>query len=414
MFKSAHRLPIIRLPREHLSLILIQTAVALPNVMVNAFVLVFFYRNGLSVEFSASFILIEALVALAIVLFSSRFLIRNSELSMILALCFLGVYYIILAIVPTPFVAVAAPFFGLYMVFFWVPYRTMIMSLMDENHRGMGTALYFMIFPLVATVGPVVGGLWITSLGYETLFGLSAFSIFVMAVVVCVTRIFSIERLKLEMEDLIKTLKLSTHGLVHVDMDIAPMSGGLRVALFSEGVQEGIFWVAVPLVGIYYVVYESNLGALFSVFAFAGAISAIFGGMVSDTLRKRFGLARFGALFASIFCLFAIVYPKSATMFGVALGMTYLTLPLVSIFLFLETTDAFAAQKKRGILIRELFINSGRILGTVACLWLALTGLNFRFAFVIAAIALLIIVLVPDEKSKNKHDKSKPENGVET
>jgi MFS family permease len=383
---------VAKLSRKFLGLAIVQAVVAFPNIMANGFTLVYLQNSLGSVGFCALFIALEALTAVLLLLFAARFIARNIELCLTTSLLVLATYYGLLGSLSGYYLLLAAPFFGIYIILFWVPYQTLVTHIVDKTHIGVETASYFAVFPLISVIAPSLGGLWIDTLGFRAIFLLACAFLVFAHILIRRARAVSLKLLDVKLKELISTLKLTASGRIQVDIDLRHMSTGLKASLFSQGIQEGVFWIAVPLVGIIQAGSVTGLGHLLSLFALMGATMTMMLGYASDRIKKRRVFAKSGAFLIAVACLILGLSPTIGVhQFGISLAVVYLAMPLVSVFLFIETTETFMKECKKGILIRELMLNSGRFLGALGSIIIVLLGFETVRVFILSGIALGMI-----------------------
>jgi len=193
--------------------------------------------------------------------------------------------------------------------------------------------------------------------------------------------------------ELIQSLKLNLVGKMSVDLDLKNVDWRLSSALFAEGVQDGIFWVAVPIISFEFARNEATLSGFLSLFALWGAMMTVALGYLSDRLKNRVAIVRLGAASGAV----AVMIAASST--GVeeylsAMSMAYLCIAMIPSFLFTMLVDKLEKYKKKGVLLRELFLNAGKSAGVALVIIALLLGLNLFSTFAIAAVALAYIIVV--------------------
>ncbi|HUS56434.1 MAG TPA: hypothetical protein VMY17_00240, partial [Thermoplasmata archaeon] len=77
-----------------------------------------------------------------------------------------------------------------------------------------------------------------------------------------------------------------------------------------------------------------------------------------------------------------------------AMSMAYLCIAMIPSFLFTMLVDKLEKYKKKGVLLRELFLNAGKSAGVALVIIALLLGLNLFSTFAIAAVALAYIIVV--------------------
>jgi len=362
--------------------------------MANSFALIYLYREGASYLQCSLYILIAALVPTLLIAFSSRALVRRFPAAIETSLIVLAVYYLSLALLHDWYLVLIPPvLFGVYMATFWVPYNALIMHITSRKKRGATVGAYFLIFPLVSTIAPLAGGLVIGFSSYQVLF-IIAMGIAVANLVFSAgLRVFTTIRKRIIIPELLQSLKVNMVGKLHIDLDLRGVDWRIKLALFSEGIQDGIFWVFVPLVSFEFAKSEVTVSGYLSLFAFWGAVMTVVLGYLSDRLRDRASIVRMGAAFGAVSVVFA-AYAQSPHEYLSAMSMAYFWIAMIPSFLFTMLVDKLERFKKKGVLIREFFLNLGRCAGIAAIIIVLLAGVPLSYTMGIAAVALASIILV--------------------
>jgi predicted MFS family arabinose efflux permease len=385
---------ILELSHRHSSLVIIQTLVALSNTMANSFALIYLYKNGASYEECALYILIMVAVTTVLIAFASRPLVRRYDASIETALVFLAGYYAALAFLQDWYLLLIPPIlFGVYMAAFWVPYHAIIMHITSRKKRGAAVGLYFLVFPMVSTTGPLIGGLIIGFSSYQVLWILASLITAVNLVFVAGVRVFTNLRKRIIVPELLQSLKINLVGKVHIDLDLKGVDWRIKSSLFAEGVQDGIFWVVVPLVSFEFAKNEVALSGYLSLFALWGAIMTVALGYLSDRLKDRAYIVRVGAAFGTVSVMFA-AYAQSPEEYLSAMSVAYFWIAMIPSFLFIMLVDKLERYKKKGVLIREFFLSTGRCAGVLFVIAILLTGASLGLGLTIAAVALASIIVV--------------------
>jgi hypothetical protein len=178
-----------------------------------------------------------------------------------------------------------------------------------------------------------------------------------------------------------------------MDLVLKPVDWRLRIALFAEGVQDGVFWVFVPIVGFEFAKNELSLGGYLSLFAFWGAVMTVALGYLSDRLKDRAHIVRMGAAFAAVAILLASM-AGSAEQFAASMSMAFLFVAVIHSFLFTMLLDKMEKLKKKGVLVREFLLNAGRTCGVLTVILALVIGLDLSVSMVVAGVATASIVIV--------------------
>jgi MFS family permease len=385
---------VVALSHRHGALVLVQTLVALANTLANSFALIYLIKLDMSYLQCATFILISAAVPLVLTAFASRTIVAHFSYSINTALVSLAGYYVLLILLRGWALVLIPPIlFGIYIVTFWVPYNALIMHITSKKKRGAAIGAYFLIFPLVSVVTPLAGGAIISALSYEVLFIVGGAFVVLNLIVVSGMRVFLRLRARIIIPELLQSLKVNMIGKLQMDLVLKPVDWRLRIALFGEGVQDGVFWVFVPLVSFEFAKNELSLGGYLSLFAFWGAIMTVALGYLSDRLKDRAHIVRIGATFAAVSILLASM-ASTAEQFAASMSMAFLFVAIIHSFLFTMLLDKMEKLKKKGVLVREFLLNAGRTCGILTVILALLLGFDLSISMVVAGIAMASIVIV--------------------
>lgn len=385
---------VVALSHRHGALVLVQTLVAIANTLANSFALIYLIKLDMSYLQCATFILICAAVPLVLTAFASRTIVANFSYSINTALVSLTGYYVLLILLRGWALVLIPPIlFGIYIVTFWVPYNALIMHITSKKKRGAAIGAYFLIFPLVSVVTPLAGGAIISALSYEVLFIVGGAFVVLNLIVVSGMRVFLRLRARIIIPELLQSLKVNMIGKLQMDLVLKPVDWRLRIALFGEGVQDGVFWVFVPLVSFEFAKNELSLGGYLSLFAFWGAIMTVALGYLSDRLKDRAHIVRIGATFAAVSILLASM-ASTAEQFAASMSMAFLFVAIIHSFLFTMLLDKMEKLKKKGVLVREFLLNAGRTCGISTVILALLLGFDLSISMVVAGIAMASIVIV--------------------
>jgi MFS family permease len=385
---------VLALSHRHGALVIVQTLVALANTLANAFALIYLIREGHSYLECSVFILVSALVPTLIMAFASRPILRNFPASITTSIICLMFYYLALMMFDGWYLIIIPPiFFGTYIATFWVPYFALVMHITSKKKRGAGIGAYFLIFPLLTTVSPLLGGFIITFYSYELLFATGAAIALADLFFISGLKVLKNIRSRIIIPELLQSMKLNLVGKFNVDLDLRGVDWRITSALFAEGIQDGIFWVAIPIISFEYAKDEATLSGYLSLFALWGAVMTVVLGYLSDRLRDRASIVRIGAAFGGLSVLFA-AYSTSAEEYLSAISMAYFWIAMVPSFLFTMLVDKLEKFKKKGVLLREFFLNSGKAVGVVLVIAALLLGVNLISTLAIAGVSLVYIIVV--------------------
>jgi len=265
-------------------------------------------------------------------------------------------------------------FFAPYVVGFWVPFNVMILNLTHKKNRGVTLGLFFLVFPVVGVVGPLLAGFLISNVGYWLVFGCATAALLVNAL-------------------LILAVPSTRHARMKPRMNVRAMGKRLGAAFFMEGGQEGIWFTALPLLSMTFASEELELGILFSLFALAGGLSAVFVGRISDRKGNRVRYARLGAVMTAPFIILA-AFAQDLYTFALAMAVVNTFIIFISIFLFALASDRMEKKKPDLALSRELLLNGGRVMGAIICALVIFLTNDIALAYATSAIMVLGVLVV--------------------
>ncbi len=385
---------VLALSHRHGALVIVQTLVAFANTLANAFALIYLIRQGHTYLECSVFILVSAVVPTLIMAFASRPILRNFPASITTSLICLALYYVTLMLFDGWYLVIIPPlFFGTYIATFWVPYFALVMHITSKKKRGAGVGAYFLIFPLLTTVSPLLGGFIITFYSYDVLFATGAAIAIADLFFVSGFKVLKNIRSRIIIPELLQSLKLNLVGRFNVDLDLKGTDWKITSALFAEGIQDGIFWVAIPLISFEFAKDEATLSGYLSLFALWGAIMTVALGYLSDRFHDRASIVRVGAAFGGLSVLFA-AYSTSAEEYLTAISVAYFWIAMVPSFLFTMLVDKLERFKKKGVLLREFFLNCGKAVGVVLVIGALLLDVELIHTLAIAGVSLVYIIIV--------------------
>ncbi len=169
--------------------------------------------------------------------------------------------------------------YGIQAAFFWVPYHIDFAKSSDKKQRGMQVGFSKVIVSIFAAMGPLIGGLILTFLGFNILF-----------IIVVVFLSCSIIPLFMTKE-------------IHqpFDFSLKEFFQGQKLkevlAFIGHGAEMRIGWVVWPLFIFLFILGEKyiTLGIISSLALFSGMIFTFIAGKLSDTQKRR-NILRTGAI----------------------------------------------------------------------------------------------------------------------
>lgn len=260
--------------------------------------------------------------------------------------------------------------FGLFYPLFWTPFNVLMAQMTEKNDRGVTYGAFFFVWPAVAFVAPLLGGLVIGYVSYMVLFALG------IAIIVCTAVMVATYRKHIP-RDQVMRIRLEAFGTRNI------------IAALGEGGFEGIFWIDVVLVAWWFNKDEVSLGALFSLFGLAAGLMGIILGKVSDRIQNRSLFLRI-SVFASIPCIVLIYFASSLGGYAIAMGLLEFAAFSFPVFLFAILTDKMEEAKNDSVLTREFLLDIGRTASVALLMVLLFLGMTPQFAFLFAIPFLLM------------------------
>lgn len=364
---------------------------AVANTVANSFAMVFLLRANFSYAECGLYVLLSTATVVVTLLLFFRFVTAKLKPSMILGLALLALYYLSFVVMQGYVMLITVSLlFGAYITFFWIPYNMLVMSVASRRMRGAIVGSYFLVYPIVAVLGPLLGGSIIQNLGYTTLFLIAASVLTADVLFLSLVRVLNPRVQRMTAADCMKRL------------DFRCMSRRLRTAFLGEGVQDGVFWVFPSVVGFELAKSEVSLGSLLSIFALAGAAMTVILGFASDRIRKRSIFLVVGGLFAALFCCMT-AFVTDLSHFVLSMSLVSFFLAIVPAFLFTMLTDEMENCKGKAVWLREVLLNIGRMTGAGVCIIVSLAFGDLRYSILFAGIALIAVALSGCRKRQSKN-----------
>jgi len=248
-----------------------------------------------------------------------------------------------------------------------------MIDLTTIKNRGFVISLTFFVMPIVYFLGPLAGGATIQNLGYDV--------VFLVALLVLVTN------------SILTLLTWRKHAEKYAPkVDFTQLRSFASSGFFLEGVQEGVFAIAVPLATFFFVGEEFDLGKILAALGVAGGLMSVLAGKLSDRKGNRMLFINLAVLICGPL-LILTAFISDLLLFGLAIGAIYFFLPLFFIFIFALSIDRAESSSANTIMTREFMLNFGRALGAFLCL-VATLLMSVQGTFAIAGVALLLVPLI--------------------
>ncbi|RLL48069.1 MFS transporter [Oceanobacillus piezotolerans] len=249
--------------------------------------------------------------------------------------------------------------------FYWLAFNVLTFEITEPDTRDFFNGFLGILQSLGGMVGPIVAGIIISrmngSVGYTTIFTIS-FILFILAVACS----FFIQRRKAEGSFFFKRVLMERNR-----------NKNWRRILYAhvfQGLREGVF---VFVISIWvFVVTQSEL-ALGTFNLFLSGLSAVLYFVVTKfikpAMRKKAILLGAVLLYLSIFIILFEVNYTLLMVYAVVIGIAY---PIINVPYISLTYDVIGKAWKAGemrieyIVVRELFLNIGRIISVLAFIFL--------------------------------------------
>jgi MFS family permease len=264
---------------------------------------------------------------------------------------------------------------ALGMMTYWVPMNSYFAKTSDSEHRSEETAYYDAIPQLAAIAAPLVGGIIITSFGFNWLFLIASLSILAILQPLSASLDYK-AALKYPWKSFIKHTP-SPHYL----------------ELFFI---QGMLMISSVLVYPFYIYTLSQsfeiTGIVASLTILGMAICAIIIGKTADKRNKN-TLIKLGGL-VSLVAFTLLLLPTTSNLFLyslsflIGLGHTLIAVPLFSLF-----CNRLDENKTEFMALRDIGLGGGRALTLILAAFAPL-GFKFPIAFIAAAIASVYFILV--------------------
>ncbi len=258
---------------------------------------------------------------------------------------------------------------GMSLRFFWVPYNAYFMEAVKGNKRAESSGKLFFLLAACGAAVPLAGG-WIISLSsYRFLFALSFFCFLAGA--------------------LYANFKVESKPF-----EVTLWAGDARrlAFLILEGIWQGAFWISVPLATIFFLKKEMDFGIFMAFLGASGGLASIMVGRYSDLRMDRRKPLAVSAGFAFVFSLAAALTTTKFILWSALIGLAYFFIYIMYSFTFTYSREA-CESSYTAMATRELFLNSGRVLGASVLLGSLWVTDNLIFGFLVGSISLLFIAV---------------------
>jgi len=298
--------------------------------------------------------------------FTSRYGIKHG----ILISMFLLIIYNI-ALVTLPYhnlFFIPAIISGFSTSFYWINFHADFAKFSDKKNRGREVSIWFITAYASILLGPILGSIIITYLGFITLF-------------VIVSLIFMLSAIPLFLSsEVYEPIKFSLK-------DIISRSHLKEIYFYiTYGIRMTVSMVVFPLYIFFLLRKYISLGAIASITALGSMIVGYFVGKLSKDEKKEITMFKYGSLFHSL-GLFFMIFVKTFVQIAIvnvylAMSFIFVDIPHHSMFY----TKARKQKSMMGYLVfREICVGIGRVLGVLI---LMITG-KLIIGFIVSGITML-------------------------
>jgi len=369
-----------RLPHRVLVLILVQSILAFAVTLASSFSLIYFLRNGYSEIVGIAYLLGVFSVALIVASTIHQKLLSRPQVSMSVGLGALVFFYLTLWLAFSIYtIFIASMLYGIYISFFWIPFNSLMVCETSKFNRCTTIGTIGLSWPIINAFAPILGGLVIHHVGYFAIFIIAIFTISANIALIISTKAFDIS---FSVSKKIRSL----------------YSQSFTFAIISQGVYDGILWTCTSLVAFFMLHDEVSVGAVLSFFAIVGAAMSLFLGLFSDKNGKREYYLQVGVVIALPF-LISSAFSSNYMEFTLLISLMNIGLPLIGTFLTAMAVDKMETNKYDAIVLRERYLNLGRLIGGSMALTCAILG-RLQFTFLLASPFMLYILFSAFERVK--------------
>ncbi len=340
-----------------------------PSYLAISFVILFLFRNGLSLVQLISIILVMAISCATTTLLIKRIKLR---VSLLLGYGLSGLALLSL-LLDFPYYYYLYPIIiGITAGFFWIPANYLYFINCNKKDHTSTSSWYFNLSAFFGIILPPLGALIIRRFGFSLLFLIGGIIYFLLLIFIW------------------KIVPNDTYQ-VPISNEI-PKFKKLKTITLLEGSLHYFSGYIIPIFTLFFIQKELEWGAYLSYLALLGIIVSFFLSKRSDKNGKRW--------------IYLLVLFSFLSMVITILGFVkeaWLWILLTGIFAILNTISypihlAFSMDVKEVDLgfwkVREFFLNVGRVIALSLCLIFVLLGFNLGVFILFALICLLYLYLI--------------------
>ena len=241
---------------------------------------------------------------------------------------------------------------GISTSFYWVNFHVDFARSSDKKNRGEEVSMWFITAYLSVLIGPILGSIIITFLGFTTLFVLVSLVLLLSAVPLFLSSEIY-EPIRFSFKDIFKKS--------HWKETYFYIGYGIRTMLSQ---------VVFPLYIFFLLTKYISLGLISSITSLGSIAVGYFIGKISKNKKNEWTMFRYGSLFHSL-GLFFMMFVK--TFIQIAIVNVYLAMSFIFVDIPHYSMMYSKARKQKNlmgyIVFREITIGFGRILGVLVVLF---------------------------------------------
>lgn len=259
----------------------------------------------------------------------------------------------------------SAIFYGLNVVFFWIPYNIIHFKYSSEEKRGRNSGIYFLITPIIGITLRPIAGIVAEKFGFEIMF--------LIGILLYLIPIFLIRYLPDFEWDLDVKKELSIFKF--------------NWSTFFQGVASRINWTLIPIFTLFFIKTPSQFGSFFGYLALVTAIASVINGYISDKIKNR---KWFFYLFSilSVISFLPLAFIDNPYYWGIFAGINSLCFYLASPFWLTFNLDYYKdIGVGKAMILREIYLNLGYVFS------LLIVFMIFYFSFSTKTSLIVISIL---------------------
>ncbi len=320
---------------------------ALATSLVGVFIPLYLYKEiGYSLnDVFMFFAVFYAFLTFLPPMFAKIILKIGIKVSMVLSALFSIVFYFVLNAMTTYNInlVLVAFIYALGTMFFWMPYHIEFSRHSDRKNRSIELGVWYSLLTSVGIIGPIMGAVIATFLGFNMLYVAAAILLFISA-----APIFLIKERKIEQMFRIKDFMFN-----HAKRDI--------LVFISDGIRTIVSYIIWPVFMFVQLGTYLAIGAIKSAVAVLNIIASLIVGKLSDRYN-RIGVLRIGVFLNSITLFIRSFFGSVTSLFIVTTAGDFTDIA-IGVPLHSKLYDTIASKGHRRmeyIVFREVWLNGAR------------------------------------------------------